>query len=160
MEPVSFGTFTRPTIRSQGQYSHSPPLDTPGLIQHHTSMPKSESRRRRSHDASFSVPTAPLRAKEGIPSPEFGKSYMCLARNRRSNPQASRFALQGLQTKTHCIIRINLSLGNYRAELMLSIALRAPTHLVLIAIQLLMGSVIHALFPEEYTYSQRPVYPV
>lgn len=32
---VYFGTFTRPTIRSKSQYSHSPPLDTPGLIHHH-----------------------------------------------------------------------------------------------------------------------------
>lgn len=34
---VYFGTFTRPTIRSKSQYSHSPPLDTPRLIHHHFS---------------------------------------------------------------------------------------------------------------------------
>lgn len=141
MEPVFFGTFTKPTIRSKSQYSHSPPLDTPGLIHHHTLLSKSENRRRRPHIASFSVPTAPLRAKVGIPSPKFAKSYMCLALNCRSNPHGSHS--KDYKQKRR---RIDPSLGKYKygAELMLSIVMfckRYPTW-CLLQLQLLMGSVI------------------
>jgi hypothetical protein len=67
--------------------------------------------------------------------------------------QASQFALQGLQTKPHCIIRIILNLGNYGAELMLSISFASASPLGAYCNSAINGFGDHALFPEEYTVS-------
>jgi hypothetical protein len=63
--------------------------------------------------------------------------------------QASQFALQGLQTKPHCIIRIILNLGNYGAELMLSISFASASPLGAYCNSAINGFGDHALFPEE-----------
>ncbi|KAI9463570.1 hypothetical protein BJY52DRAFT_921417 [Lactarius psammicola] len=99
--PISFGTFTKPTIRSKCQCTLSPPLDTHpekgfrnitdlingeflgGLICHFYIYAKSENQRPRLHSASLSVSTAPFKTNVGIPD---SLCNMCLTLNSRSNP--------------------------------------------------------------------------